>query len=124
MAQHPLKNSIVERYLKFRPGLTRDALARLQETPEDPETVTLEADQAEEQLEKPIRLHDQRLDRVTQLLKESGYNHVVDMGCGTGKLSLRHDHRAERLLKQSPCPVMGLCNFSRLRSFPRRTLSP
>ena len=89
LAQHPLKNSIVERYLKFRPGLTRDALARLQETPEDPETVTLEADEAEEQLEKPIRLHDQRLDRVTQLLKESGYNHVVDMGCGTGKLISR-----------------------------------
>lgn len=89
LAQHPLKNSIVERYLKYRPGLTRDALARLQETPEDPETVTLEADAAEEQLEKPIRLHDVRLDRVCELLKGSGLNHVVDMGCGTGKLISR-----------------------------------
>lgn len=89
LAGHPLKNSIVERYLKFRSGLTRDALARLQETPEDPETVTLEADEAEEQLEKPIRLHDQRLDRVSEILKESGLNHVVDMGCGTGKLISR-----------------------------------
>ena len=89
LAQHPLKASIVERYLKFRPGLTRDALARLQETPEDPETVTLEADQAEEELEKPIRLHDLRLDRVTELLKASGLQHVVDMGCGTGKLVSR-----------------------------------
>lgn len=89
LAQHPLKSSIVERYLKFRPGLTRDALARLQEEPEDPERVTLEADEAEEKLEKPIRLHDLRLDRVTELLKASGYNHIVDMGCGTGKLLSR-----------------------------------
>jgi 3' terminal RNA ribose 2'-O-methyltransferase Hen1 len=89
LAQHPLKNSIVERYLKYRPGLTRDALARLQETPEDPEAVTQEADAAEEQLERPIRLHDVRLDRVCELLKQSGLNHVVDMGCGSGKLLSR-----------------------------------
>jgi len=90
LAQHPLMNSIVERYLKFRAGLTRDALARLQDNTElDPEAVTLAADAAEEELEKPIRLHDLRLDRVAQLLKESGLAHVVDMGCGTGKLLSR-----------------------------------
>lgn len=89
LAQHPLKASIVERYLKYRPGLTRDALARLQETPEDPESDRLQADQAEEELERPIRLHELRLDRVTDLLKASGLQHVVDMGCGTGKLISR-----------------------------------
>lgn len=89
LAQHPQKNSIVERYLKFRSGLTRDALARLQEDNADPERITLEADQAEEELEKPVRLHDLRLDRVTELLKESGFSHIADLGCGSGKLVSR-----------------------------------
>lgn len=90
LAQHPLKRSIVERYLKRRHHLTREALARLQdEQAEDPEEVTQRADEAEENLEKAVRLHDVRLDRVCELLKESGARQVVDMGCGSGKLLSR-----------------------------------
>jgi len=87
LAQHPLKSSIVERYLKFRTGLTRDALARLQEQADpDPDASALEANESEAELEKPVRLHDLRLDRVCQILRESGLHHIADLGCGSGKL--------------------------------------
>lgn len=90
LAGHPLKKAIVERYLKRRDHLTREALARLQEEQlEDPDERTRQADEAEETLEQTVRLHDQRLDRVCQLLKESGARQVVDLGCGSGKLLAR-----------------------------------
>src|SRR4029453_17582222 len=44
---------------------------------------------AEENLEKPLRLHEQRLDRVTEVLKTLGARRVVDLGCGSGKLLKR-----------------------------------
>src|SRR5262249_62128307 len=40
-------------------------------------------------LEKPLRLHEQRLDRVAEVLKASGARRVVDLGCGSGKLLKR-----------------------------------
>lgn len=87
LAQHPLRESIVHRYLRRQGSLTREALARLQEeTPGDPEEKRIQSDEAEEALEKPARLHELRLDRVCQLLKESGARKVLDMGCGSGKL--------------------------------------
>ena len=90
LADHPLKQSIVTRYLKQRRHLMRDALARLQEEIDaDPEERKSLSDQAEEQLEAPVRLHDLRLDRICELLKESGYAHIADLGCGSGKLLAR-----------------------------------
>lgn len=90
LAGHPLKKSIVERYLRFRPHLTRDALARLQDdNQQDGEAETVRADAGEEELERPVRLHDLRLDRVCQVLKESGLHSVADLGCGAGKLVYR-----------------------------------
>ncbi len=87
LSQHPLRESIVHRYLRKQGSLTREALARLQEeTPGDIEEVRIQSDEAEEALEKPARLHELRLDRVCQLLKESGARKVLDMGCGSGKL--------------------------------------
>lgn len=46
-------------------------------------------DAAEQALEKPIRLHEQRLATVAQVLKASGARRVVDLGCGSGKLLKR-----------------------------------
>ena len=46
-------------------------------------------DAAEGELEKPIRLHDQRLDTVTAVLVEKGAHRIVDLGCGSGKLLKR-----------------------------------
>src|SRR5690606_17408457 len=36
-----------------------------------------------------LRLHDQRLNRVTEVLKAAGVHRVVDLGCGSGKLLKR-----------------------------------
>ncbi len=46
-------------------------------------------DAAEERLEKPIRLNEQRLQSVTEVLTASGARRVADLGCGGGKLLKR-----------------------------------
>ncbi len=44
---------------------------------------------AEARLEKPLRLHEMRLDRVFDILVASGARRVLDLGCGNGKLMKR-----------------------------------
>ena len=104
---HPDRELIARRYLKRKRSLANQAIARLEEADgialdeeddADAETV-LAADPdavpeapknvAEEALEKPLRLHEQRLNAVTQVLKASGAHRVVDLGCGSGKLLKR-----------------------------------
>lgn len=110
---HPDRELIARRYLRRKRSLANEAVARLIEAdgadvteeteetareptadaaaiaadpdavPEEPKTI------AEEALEKPLRLHEQRLDAVTQVLKASGARRVVDLGCGSGKLLKR-----------------------------------
>jgi 3' terminal RNA ribose 2'-O-methyltransferase Hen1 len=106
--RHPAKELIVSRYLRYKSTWTREALARLAEddpvaaadevveadaAPNDPAAVEpiveLKKDAAEEALEKPIRLHELRLDTVAQVLKDKGARRVVDLGCGSGKLLKR-----------------------------------
>ena len=72
----------------------KDAIARLiteddaAPAPEEATTVrSLDAEEAS--LERPIRLHDQRLDLVATILHDSGAQRVVDLGCGDGKLLKR-----------------------------------
>ena len=48
-----------------------------------------EGDAAEVALEKPMRLHDIRLDSVTAELKRLGARRVLDLGCGEGRLMAR-----------------------------------
>lgn len=84
---HPEKEAIARRYLKFQPSLLRQALSRL--TPEESTTAEDQeapADKAEDSLETPLRLNDQRLRAVVAALKASGANRVLDLGCGDGKL--------------------------------------
>lgn len=98
LAAHPEKEMIVRRYLWRKRSLAQEALARLIETDETapatevsegPEVETAPKDAAEEALEKPIRLHDQRLDTVTGVLKRARAKRVLDLGCGDGKLLRR-----------------------------------
>lgn len=88
LANHPEKEEITRRYLKYQPSLFRLALARLVEEEEPAETE--EGDQpkekAEEVLEKPISLNEQRLGAVVASLRASGAKRVLDLGCGEGKL--------------------------------------
>jgi 3' terminal RNA ribose 2'-O-methyltransferase Hen1 len=86
---HPERDLIVSRYLKGRRALVRDALARLTEDEEaEPEAIVdnRPKDTAEEAIEKPLRLHDRRLDTVVETLKVLAAKRVLDLGCGEGKL--------------------------------------
>lgn len=90
LAAHPAREVITQRYLRFRP-LIASALARL--VPEEEEEGPAEApetrDAAEERIEAPLGLHEQRLNRVAEILRESGAKRVLDLGCGEGKLLRR-----------------------------------
>ncbi len=96
LAQHPMREIISRRALKHRRELADELLDRLSVLDDDQgatrsenlhtpigtaaNTVTTEA---------PVRLHDQRLDRVANLLKEHSVSRVLDLGCGEGKLISR-----------------------------------
>jgi 3' terminal RNA ribose 2'-O-methyltransferase Hen1 len=100
---HPERDLIARRYLRRRSALAREAIARLAEMEPDTADADTEAERApdadgiveparnaaEEKLEQPLRLHDQRLDRVTEVLKAAGARRVADLGCGSGKLLKR-----------------------------------
>ncbi len=87
---HPEKDFIVRRYLRRRQRLVREALERLATAEASEEELAPESkDSVEDALEKPIRLHDLRLETVTAALSECGARRVVDLGCGEGKL-LKH----------------------------------
>jgi 3' terminal RNA ribose 2'-O-methyltransferase Hen1 len=88
LADHPEKNEITRRYLKFQPSLYRLALARLvqEEEPEEGEENDQPKEKAEEILEKPLSLNEQRLGVVIASLRASGAKRVLDLGCGEGKL--------------------------------------
>lgn len=80
---HPEQETIISRALKHRRQLTQQALSQLLE--EDAEDS--EADDAPEvQAEVTFGLHQQRLQTVTETIKASGAQTVLDLGCGEGKL--------------------------------------
>jgi len=107
---HPERDLIARRYLKRKRAFANLAIAHFaeidglaQEDEEeaaeaegasghaaDPDAVAeTPKDAAEETLEKPLRLHEQRLNAVTEVLKGAGARRVVDLGCGSGKLLKR-----------------------------------
>jgi 3' terminal RNA ribose 2'-O-methyltransferase Hen1 len=126
LADHPEKEEITRRYLKFQPSLYRMALARLvqEEEPEEGEENDQPKEKAEEILEKPISLNEQRLGAVLASLRASGAKRVLDLGCGEGKLlrellkdkqfdeivgldvSIRTLEAAQRRLKVDRLPTM------------------
>lgn len=87
LATHPERDLIALRYLKHRRSLVRDAIDRLV-TEEEPaeEAAPAVRDAAEQALESPIRLNDQRLATVLETLKAAGAKRVLDLGCGEGRL--------------------------------------
>ncbi|QDT86541.1 3' terminal RNA ribose 2'-O-methyltransferase Hen1 [Gimesia chilikensis] len=100
LADHPLKEQISRRYLKFKPSLYLTALARLvgETETEDPE---LENDETTEDLpDKAVPLNQQRLGSVMAALRASGAQSVLDLGCGEGKLlrDLLSDRQFEQIV--------------------------
>jgi 3' terminal RNA ribose 2'-O-methyltransferase Hen1 len=93
LAAHPERELISKRYLKYRRNLIRDAMERLRE--EDEPADSDEEEPADEPaIEKPIRLHQLRLDIVTEVLESQGAKRILDLGCGSGQL-------LERLIEKS-----------------------
>lgn len=91
LAQHPEKEQIARRYLKNRPSLVRQALARLvdESASDDADEAASAKNRAEEVLEKPLSLNEQRLNAVLAALRGCGARTVLDLGCGEGKLIQR-----------------------------------
>jgi 3' terminal RNA ribose 2'-O-methyltransferase Hen1 len=87
LGEHPEREAIANRYLKRRGHLTKQVLARLQEddTP-DIEAEERALDWQAIAAKKPHNLNQQRLERVTQVLKSNGAKRIIDLGCGEGNL--------------------------------------
>ncbi len=88
LREHPERELITTRYLKYQGRLTRDALARLTEGEDDLDPDAAAADHAaeEEAIERPLSLNQQRLGSVVSALKGAGAETVLDLGCGEGNL--------------------------------------
>ncbi len=88
LAVHPEKEEITRRYLKFQPGLVREALNRLIEEEEPAPEEEDEAATAgiENILEQPVSLNEQRLGSVLAAMRGFGARRVLDLGCGEGRL--------------------------------------
>jgi 3' terminal RNA ribose 2'-O-methyltransferase Hen1 len=87
LQNHPERETIIHRYLKRRRSLARAATAQLLQS-ENPDADEQEEkqDAEEAQIEKPLSLHQQRLDAVLGVLQASGAARVLDLGCGEGRL--------------------------------------
>lgn len=87
LPKHPDRDLIVDRYLKHRRSLARQAVARLveQEQPGADEEEE-EHEEQEEAVERPLGLHQQRMNAVLAVLRSAGASRVLDLGCGSGKL--------------------------------------
>src|SRR3954447_17634905 len=83
LGDHPRRDLITQRYLRYKGSLLREALACL--TDDD----TLPPDEREPRegtLERTMRRGDQRIATVVSLLRADGIRSVIDLGCGAGRL--------------------------------------
>ena len=85
LGSHPASELITRRYLRL-PEFTREALARLADAGEDSDLLDTQRDAAEQATESPLRLSEQRLDAVLEVVRSVGAATVVDLGCGEGRL--------------------------------------
>jgi 3' terminal RNA ribose 2'-O-methyltransferase Hen1 len=87
LSSHPAQALIVRRYLKSQRALMQQAQDRLISAGGDmPETTEQDA---EESIEAPLSLNQQRLDAAMKALMASTPRRVLDLGCGEGKLIQR-----------------------------------
>ena len=87
LADHPERELIVNRYLRYRRSLTSEALAQLLKDEQPDPDRDREATQVEEEaVEEPMRLNEARLGAVVSVLKAREAKRVLDLGCGSGKL--------------------------------------
>lgn len=84
LESHPQREWIVSRYLKKRKHLIRAALERL--APAEDDADDEKKNEEEARVERPLSLHQIRLETVAGVLKTSGARRVLDLGCGEGRL--------------------------------------
>jgi len=90
LATHPERERIVERYLRHRRRLARQALAQLlDEDQSDPDAEEETHGREEEEAEERIGLSEQRIGAVLAVLRSGGAQRVADLGCGSGRLLQR-----------------------------------
>ena len=92
LENHPAKETIALRYLRYRKGLAKEALARLVEvegsdTPEAEEAQETTAEVAEEKLENKTSLNTLRIAATIAAIAAMSppAKRVIDMGCGEGR---------------------------------------
>ncbi len=69
LRDHPEREAIARRYLKYQPSLARQALAQLAEEDQpDPLEAGREIDEAERSLERPLSLNEERMGAVLSAL--------------------------------------------------------
>ena len=87
LATHPERDLITRRSLRHRPGLFREALARLADIDERIDEADEITGITPEVVPEPVlSLNAQRIGSVLAILKDSGAKSVIDLGCGEGKL--------------------------------------
>lgn len=100
LGQHPEKELIAKRYLKYRTSLAAEALGRLADENAPDSEEDGNEDDLEQEVERRINLNEERLGTVLAVLKEAKAKSVVDLGCGEGRLLalLLKDKQYERIL--------------------------
>lgn len=89
LAQHPERELIANRYLKYRHNLASEAIKALREQDgEGPTEIDADAtdDPGEESGEQLLSLHQQRHGVILSALQAKQCHSVLDLGCGDGKL--------------------------------------
>jgi 3' terminal RNA ribose 2'-O-methyltransferase Hen1 len=100
LADHPQREIIARRYLKYQPSLARQALAQLNEEVDFDANLDGSQQEPKEDLEENISLNEQRHGAVLAALKASGAKRILDLGCSEGKLlrSLLKDKHFDYIL--------------------------
>jgi 3' terminal RNA ribose 2'-O-methyltransferase Hen1 len=87
LRDHPERDIIARRYLKYQTSLAKEAIARLDEDIcHDLVEDAANDESFEKDIESQINLNEERLGTVLSVLKSSNCRSVVDLGCGDGKL--------------------------------------
>lgn len=101
LRDHPEREMIARRYLKYKSSLAREAIARLSDDDSpDVEDAGIVGDALEEDIESTLNLNEERMGTVLAALKSSCAKSVIDMGCGEGKFLrlLLRDRQFEKIV--------------------------